>query len=52
MLDPLPFSPGAGGVVAHLEYLGSTASGSTPCATHGLPGIGSSAGVKVPMLVQ
>ncbi|CAG9201403.1 TadE/TadG family type IV pilus assembly protein [Burkholderia vietnamiensis] len=52
MLDPLPFSPGAGGVVAHLEYLGSTASGTTPCATHGLPGVGSSAGVKVPMLVQ
>ena len=52
MLDPLPFSPGAGGVVAHLEYLGSTASGTTPCATHGLPGSGSSVGIKVPMLVQ
>ena len=52
MLDPLPFSPGAGGVTAHLEYLGSTASGTTPCATHGLPGTGSSAGIKVPMLVQ
>ncbi|WP_321807510.1 pilus assembly protein TadG-related protein [Burkholderia sp. BCC1993] len=52
MLDPLPFSPGAGGVTAHLEYLGTTASGTTPCATHGLPGTGSSAGIKVPMLVQ
>ncbi|AIO37878.1 Tad domain-containing protein [Burkholderia sp. AU19243] len=52
MLDPLPFSPGAGGVVAHLEYLGSASSGSTPCATHGLPGSGSSVGLKVPMLVQ
>ncbi len=52
MLDPLPFSPGSGGVVAHLEYLGSTASGTTPCATHGLPGSGSSVGIKVPMLVQ
>ncbi|MGU7840999.1 pilus assembly protein TadG-related protein [Burkholderia sp. AW33-5] len=52
MLDPLPFSPGAGGVVAHLEYLGSASSGNTPCATHGLPGSGSSVGLKVPMLVQ
>lgn len=52
MLDPLPFSPGAGGVTAHLEYLGTTASGTTPCATHGLPGSGSSVGIKVPMLVQ
>ncbi|RQZ47734.1 pilus assembly protein TadG-related protein [Burkholderia sp. Bp9099] len=52
MLDPLPFSPGSGGIVAHLEYLGSTASGTTPCATHGLPGSGSPAGIKVPMLVQ
>ncbi|RQR37398.1 MULTISPECIES: pilus assembly protein TadG-related protein [unclassified Burkholderia] len=52
MLDPLPFSSGSGAVTAHLEYLGSTASGTTPCATHGLPGSGSSAGIKVPMLVQ
>ncbi|MBR8458057.1 pilus assembly protein TadG-related protein [Burkholderia dolosa] len=52
MLDPLPFSAGSGPVVAHLEYLGSSASGSTPCATHGIPGSGSSTGVKVPMLVQ
>ncbi|PXX33785.1 MULTISPECIES: pilus assembly protein TadG-related protein [Burkholderia] len=52
MLDPLPFSPGSGGVVAHLEYLGSSVSGNNPCATHGLPGSGSASGVQVPMLVQ
>ncbi|MCA7937146.1 pilus assembly protein TadG-related protein [Burkholderia cepacia] len=52
MLDPLPFSPGSGGVVAHLEYLGSSVSGNNPCATHGLPGSGSASGTQVPMLVQ
>ncbi|BAX63759.1 pilus assembly protein TadG-related protein [Burkholderia stabilis] len=52
MLDPLPFSPGKGGIVAHLEYLGSSVSGNNPCATHGLPGDGSASGVQVPMLVQ
>ncbi|NTX30754.1 pilus assembly protein TadG [Burkholderia pyrrocinia] len=52
MLDPLPFSPGSGGVIAHLEYLGSSVSGNNPCATHGLPGDGSASGVQVPMLVQ
>lgn len=66
MLDPVPFSPGKGGVVAHLEYLGSSpfgsgspgsggtpsASGNNPCATQGLPGGGSAAGTQVPMLVQ
>ncbi|ALX16777.1 pilus assembly protein TadG [Burkholderia cepacia JBK9] len=52
MLDPLPFSPGKGGVVAHLEYLGSSVSGNNPCATHGLPGSGSASGTQVPMLVQ
>ncbi|QVN22876.1 pilus assembly protein TadG-related protein [Burkholderia pyrrocinia] len=52
MLDPVPFSPGSGGVIAHLEYLGSSVSGNNPCATHGLPGDGSASGVQVPMLVQ
>ncbi|KML43867.1 pilus assembly protein TadG [Burkholderia cepacia] len=52
MLDPVPFSPGKGGIVAHLEYLGSSTSGNNPCATHGLPGDGSASGVQVPMLVQ
>ncbi|WP_321781998.1 pilus assembly protein TadG-related protein [Burkholderia pyrrocinia] len=52
MLDPVPFSPGKGGIVAHLEYLGSSVSGNNPCATHGLPGDGSASGVQVPMLVQ
>ncbi|VWD28946.1 MULTISPECIES: pilus assembly protein TadG-related protein [Burkholderia] len=52
MLDPLPFSPGSGGVVAHLEYLGSSVSGNNPCATHGMPGSGSASGTQVPMLVQ
>lgn len=52
MLDPLPFSPGSGNVIAHLEYLGSSVSGNNPCATHGLPGDGSASGVQVPMLVQ
>ncbi|WP_175884964.1 TadE/TadG family type IV pilus assembly protein [Burkholderia sp. BCC0044] len=52
MLDPLPFSPGSSPVVAHLEYLGSSASPNSPCATHGLPGSGSASGVQVPMLVQ
>ncbi|MCA8063173.1 Tad domain-containing protein [Burkholderia sp. AU31624] len=52
MLDPVPFSPGKGGIVAHLEYLGSSVSGNSPCATHGLPGSGSASGTQVPMLVQ
>ncbi|WP_423396120.1 pilus assembly protein TadG-related protein [Burkholderia sp. LMG 21824] len=52
MLDPLPFSPGKGGIVAHLEYLGSSVSGNNPCATHGMPGSGSASGTQVPMLVQ
>ncbi|WGY72958.1 pilus assembly protein TadG [Burkholderia cepacia] len=52
MLDPLPFSPGSGNIVAHLEYLGSSVSGNNPCATHGLPGSGSASGTQVPMLVQ
>ncbi|AWV04379.1 pilus assembly protein TadG [Burkholderia sp. JP2-270] len=52
MLDPLPFSPGSGPVIAHLEYLGSSVSGNNPCATHGMPGSGSASGVQVPMLVQ
>ncbi|MBN3769679.1 pilus assembly protein TadG-related protein [Burkholderia sp. Se-20378] len=52
MLDPVPFSPGKGGIVAHLEYLGSSVSGNNPCATHGLPGSGSASGTQVPMLVQ
>ncbi|NHV28157.1 pilus assembly protein TadG-related protein [Burkholderia sp. D-99] len=52
MLDPVPFSPGKGGVLAHLEYLGSSVSGNNPCATHGLPGDGSASGTQVPMLVQ
>ncbi|WP_175719563.1 pilus assembly protein TadG-related protein [Burkholderia anthina] len=61
MLDPVPFSSGAGSVVAHLEYLGSSSfgssssgssSGSNPCATQGVPGGGSASGTQVPMLVQ
>ncbi|VWB58236.1 pilus assembly protein TadG [Burkholderia lata] len=52
MLDPVPFSPGKGGIVAHLEYLGSSVSGNNPCATHGMPGSGSASGTQVPMLVQ
>ena len=64
MLDPVPFSSGAGSLVAHLEYLGSSSfggsssgsggsgSGSNPCATQGLPGGGSADGTQVPMLVQ
>ncbi|PFH20352.1 pilus assembly protein TadG-related protein [Burkholderia sp. JKS000303] len=65
MLDPLPFSPGKGAVIAHLEYLGSspfstsssgsgnsTVTGNNPCATQGVPGGGSASGTQVPMLVQ
>ena len=65
MLDPVPFSPGKGAVIAHLEYLGSspfgsssgsgsasTVTGNNPCATQGVPGGGSASGTQVPMLVQ
>ncbi|MGV2290623.1 pilus assembly protein TadG-related protein [Trinickia sp. YCB016] len=50
MLDPMDSGGGAGPV--HLEYEGSSTDPSVPCATHGIPGSGSSLGPQVPMLVE
>ncbi|OMG75351.1 pilus assembly protein TadG-related protein [Burkholderia ubonensis] len=56
MLDPMDAnagSAGAGTIVAHLEYLGSSNStAGNPCASEGVPGDSTSVGPKVPMLIQ
>jgi Flp pilus assembly protein TadG len=50
MLDPMDKGGTAGPV--HLEYEGKSTDPSVPCATHGVPGNGNSAGPLVPVLVQ
>ncbi|KVC95485.1 pilus assembly protein TadG [Burkholderia ubonensis] len=55
MLDPVQSnsSGGSGSITAHLEYLGSSSSATNnPCASEGVPGDSTSAGPKVPMLIQ
>nr|WP_206995107.1 Tad domain-containing protein [Trinickia mobilis] len=48
MLDPMDKA----GDPVHLEYEGNTTDPTMPCATHGIPGNGSSVGPLVPVLVQ
>ncbi|KDB09558.1 hypothetical protein LIG30_1298 [Burkholderia sp. lig30] len=55
MLEPMDANAGSGGagsIVAHVEYLGSSSTPGSPCATEGVPGSGSSVGPQVPVLIQ
>lgn len=55
MLQPMDANAGSGGagsIVAQVEYLGSSSTPGSPCATEGVPGSGTSVGPQVPVLIQ
>ncbi|MGU7772866.1 pilus assembly protein TadG-related protein [Burkholderia sp. MR1-5-21] len=53
MLEPMDSSAGgSSGIVANVEYLGSSTAAGNPCASEGVPGDGSSVGPQVSVLVQ